>query len=171
MSDKLENIQKKGIKWILFEENRSYSDAFVYLKKCIEVKLLPLSSRFDLNDLIFLHKIIYNICTVELPSYLSLYSGSTRLRSSHLDHLSLECSIIPRSSQNVDTDRAPTAPLARSFFYRTHCLWNNLPLEIREVVCPSIFKIRVIKHLWSSLVSDLVTQNASIDAEINDTFD
>lgn len=52
LSDKLESLQKRAIKWILSEEDHSYSPE-QYIKKCKEVDILPLSSKFDLNDLIF----------------------------------------------------------------------------------------------------------------------
>ena len=152
--DKLEGIHKRGIKWILFEENRSYSPLSIYIQKCKEANLLPLSSRFDLNDLVFLHKIIYKLCPIELPSYLSFYQGTSRLRSCHLDFLSLVSSIFPRHSQNLTSDRSLSNPLARSFFYRTHSLWNSLPLEIRQNAIPHTFKTKVIEHLWKILLYD-----------------
>ena len=51
LSDKLESVQKRAIKWILFEEGRSYPPE-QYVKKCKLVDILPLSQKFDLNDLI-----------------------------------------------------------------------------------------------------------------------
>ena len=141
MSDKLEGLQKRAIKWILSEEEFSYS-VELYITKCKQVDILPLNLKFDLNDLIFFHKVFYNLVPVTLPDYLKLYQGGSRLRQSHLDSLSLISSIIPRSSQN---------PLSRSFFYRTHLLWNKLPLDIRQLVPPNSFKSSLIKHLWKSV--------------------
>ena len=75
----------------------SYSSG-QYIRKCRQANLLPMSSRFNLNDLILFHKIVYNLIPVTLPDYLTFYNGNSRLRSSHLDHLSLECSLLPRNS-------------------------------------------------------------------------
>ena len=141
--DKLESIQKRSIKWILSEEYRSYSPYSNYVQKCKDVNLLPLSNRFELNDLIFLHKIIYKLCPVELPSYLSFYEGTSRLRSCHLDSLSLVSAITPRS---------PTNPFAKAFFFRTHTLWNSLPSDIRAIEINKHFKSKVIHFLWKKVV-------------------
>ena len=154
LADKLERIQKRGIKWILYEENRSYSPQSVYIQKCKDVDLLPLSARFDLNDLIFLHKVIYNLCPIELPSYLSFFQGNSRLRSCHLDSLSLISSISPRIGQSLTSERSQCNPLVRSFFYRTHTLWNSLPYEIREIQVTGLFKAKIRDHLWKTLLFD-----------------
>ena len=145
LSSKFESIQKKAIKWILNEESLSFTSFSTYLMKCKEINLLPLSAKFELNDLVFLHKIIKNLVPVELPVYLKIFEGQSRLRSSHLDHLSLVSSISPRT---------PTNAFAKSFFYSTHCKWNELPLEIRSIECHSLFKAAVTKHLWSNLLWD-----------------
>ena len=120
-------------------------------KKCNEVNLLPLARRFELNDLVFLHKVIYNLCPIELPSYLSFYQGNSRLRKCHLDSRSLVSSITPMSGNC----RAPSNPLAKSFFYRTHNLWNNLPFDIRTIVLPGKFKTKVIDFLWKDISNGL----------------
>jgi hypothetical protein len=121
----------------------------VYVRKCKQINLLPLSARFDLNDLLFLHKIIYELKPVNLPSYLSFFNGQSRLRSCHLDNLSLVSSIHPISTQC--TTRTSN-PLANTFFYRTHSKWNSLPISLREIRCPDLFKSMLKGHLWKSLV-------------------
>ena len=98
LSDKIERIQKRAIKWILSEEAISYSSWEVYIRKCKEVNLLPMTLRFDLNDILFLHKVIYGLKPVSLPPYLSFFVGQSRLRSSHLDSLSLVSSLQPRTN-------------------------------------------------------------------------
>jgi hypothetical protein len=147
----MERIQKKGIKWILNESNVSYSQYDVYILKCKFVNILPLSVRFDLNDILFLHKVINNLKPVDLPFYLSFFGGQTRLRSCHLDSLSLVSSILPRSNHSSTRSHNP---LLNSFFYRTHLMWNKLPLTIREISCPIKFKVCLKKHLWSNLIPD-----------------
>ena len=152
--NKLERIQKQAIKWILSEENISYSDREVYLMKCRQVKLLPLSRRYDLNDLIFLHKVIYKLKPVNLPSYLSFFDGQSRLRSCHLDNLSLVASIHPKSNHIATRT---SSPFAKTFFYRTHCEWNKLPLSLREISCDLTFKARLKSYFWENLLSELDT--------------
>ena len=150
LTNKLESLQKRAIKWILSEENLSYSPE-KYITKCRDVNILPLAKKFDLNDLLFLHKVVNNLVPVPLPDYLSFYLGGSRLRKCHLDNLSLVCSIIPRSSQATTNSKNP---LSKSFFYRTHLLWNSLPLELRQINCPSKFKSGLSKYLWNSLSND-----------------
>ena len=151
LSDKLESLQKKAIKWILSEEGRSYPPE-QYVKRCKLVDILPLSQKFDLNDLIFFHKVLNNLIPVSLPYYLSLYQGTSRLRRCHLDSLSIVSSILPKLSQNSHNTCTSNNPLEKSFFYRTHILWNGLPLQVRQIVSTSLFKSEVTKHLWKCLL-------------------
>ena len=81
-----------------------------------------------------------------MPNYLSFFNGISRLRSCHLDSLSIVCSLQPRNVSNIS--------LNKSFFYRTHTLWNALPFEIRQIQISSAFKNEVIKHLWKLLLMD-----------------
>ena len=152
----LEGIQKRGIKWILGEENLSYSSSEVYLRKCKEVNILPMSQRLVLTDLVQLHKVIYGLIPLSLPDYLSFFSGQSRLRFCKLDKLSLVSSIIPASKASKATCNNV---FARSFFYRSHLLWNDLPIDIRSIDCPDKFKGRLKQHIWS----ELNIQNFSVD--------
>ena len=149
LTKKLESLQKRAIKWILSEEGHSYSPE-LYVQKCKFLDILPLSAKFDLNDLLFFHKVVNDLVPISLPSYLSFYQGGSRLRSCHLDKLSIVSSLIPISSQYSDRSNNP---FSKSFFYRTHLLWNNLSLELREILCPSLFKLEISKHLWNTLLT------------------
>ena len=71
LNEKVERIQKKAMKWILGEEGLSYSCNNLYLQKCKELKILPMKYRFELVDLLALHKIIHGISPVSLPVYLN----------------------------------------------------------------------------------------------------
>ena len=119
MLNKFEEIQKSCIKWILSEEYIRYNSIDTYKQKCKTVNLLPLASRFDLNDLILFYKIVYNIIPIKLPDYLSFFDGSTRLRSSHLDNLSLVCNLPSRKFSMTSL-----ILLNKSFYFRTHTIWN-----------------------------------------------
>lgn len=103
-----------------------------------------MARKFDLNDLIIFHKSYHELIPIKFPHYLKLFNGQSRLRSSHLDNMSFECSI------DVTSNRSSC--FKKSFFYRTHLLWNSLPYDIREIESPSIFKTRVTKYFWDSYV-------------------
>ena len=146
MLDKLEGLQKRCVKWILSEQYLKYNSYITYIHKCRQVNLLPLTKRFELNDLILFHKILYNLIHLKLPDYLSFFDGNSRLRSCHLDNLSIVNSLQARSLN--------TNCLKKSFFYRTHTEWNALPLDIRKIENTSSFKIKVIKYFWKFILPD-----------------
>ena len=146
MLNKLEGLQKRCVKWILSEEYLKYNSYITYIQKCSQVNLLPLAKRFDLNDLILFHKILYNLIPIKLPDYLSFFDGNSRLRSCHLDNFSVISSLQARSLN--------TNCLKKSFFYRTHTEWNALPLDIRKIENPSSFKGEVIKYLWKVILPE-----------------
>ena len=176
MSNKLESIQKRAIKWILFEYYASYSPE-IYLIKCKHLNILPISYHFDVNDLTLFHRIIYKLTPIELPNYLSFFE-STRLRNSHFDSLSLISSLSPkvnvnpgahrngRNYRNSDSINITSSRLVtNSFFYRTHLLWNRLPLEIRQTESPSIFKTSLVQHMWHVASEALIDSDCDTDYE------
>ena len=131
-----------------------YSSSEVYARKCKQVNILPLGQRFILNDLILFHKIVNHLIpTPKMPSYLSLFSGNSRLRSCHLDRLCFVSSVIPRGSSSHN--------LNKSFFYRSHILWNSLPLDIRETMESSIFKLRLKQHLWKHVMEEIADDESN----------
>ena len=86
---RFESVQKNAIKWILNEEFIRYSDNETYIKKCKEINILSISKKFDLNDLVFFHKIINGYVDTKLPEYVSKFTGESRLRQNHLDSESI----------------------------------------------------------------------------------
>ena len=143
MIERFDNFQKKCIKWILSEEELSYESRDTYIRKCRQVNILPMSHRFILNDILLFHKVVNKIVPIDLPNYLTFFTGQSRLRSSHRDELSFVSSLIPNSSN--------TTLLEKSFFYRAHMIWNSMPLAIRKVGSTSEFKTKVETHLWDLL--------------------
>ena len=117
----------------------------MYIRICRQVNILPLSLRFKYNDLVLLFKVIHGLIPLDLPAYLSWFNGNSRLRTTHLDDLSLVCSLIPSA-------KSCSKFLEKSFFYRTHSFWNALPLEIRQLGSLSLFKSRLENHLWESVM-------------------
>ena len=144
MINKFENFQKKCIKWILSELELSYSNE-VYLRKCKLVNILPLLCRFMFNDMNLFHKVVYKIIPVTMPDYLTLYSGDSRLRNTHLDNLSFVLLYQITSISNLN----------KSFFFRSHTLWNFLPFDLRNSMILSQFKIKLAKHYWNMASTDI----------------
>ena len=147
--DSFEKIQKRAVKWILRQEYCSYSDVATYYSKCKEVNILPLSKHFEVNDLIFFHKILNEHIDIPLPPYIQYYSGQSRLRSSRLDAHSFVF------VQDNDSESSMRSPLYKSFFYRTIHYWNNLSLDIRNTKSQTSFKRLVRNAMWDSVQSTI----------------
>ena len=140
---KLESLQKRALKWIRDDLSVSYSIEELYHVHCKQLNILPIKYRFDYRDMKFFHEIVYGYSCVSLPYYLTFYSGNSRLRSTHLDHLSLVSSVTSKCNGG----------LSKSFFYRAHLIWNKLPLNLREIVRPGMFKNELLKHIWKEHVT------------------
>ena len=143
---KFEAIQKNAIKWILNEEFVSYSDHDVYFGKCNEVNISPVSKTFDLNNLMFFHKIVNGQNPTKLPSYITKYNGISRLTNNHLDHECYVCNL--EYSNNAKTK----SPLLAGYFYRIIHTWNKLPLVTRQTPCENEFKNFVKKIFWDEIL-------------------
>ena len=139
-----EKLQKKALKWILKEENVHYDDE-TYIKKCCQANLTPLKIFFDINDLAFFHKIVYENVPVSLPDYIEPYTGQGRLRQANLDSLSYVCTF---TSSSYSSSRSP---FYKSFFYRIIYTWNTLPLNIRTVANINAFKRQATYHFRNNL--------------------
>ena len=144
--EKIENLQKRAIKWILCDSIESSiglsysSNSHLYYVHCNQLSILPIKFRFDYHDIKMFHSIVYGFSCVKLPEYIKPFEG-TRLRNSHLDHKCFNSSI---QSRNLETNRN----FNNSFFYRAHLMWNRLPLNLREIVCPGQFKTALLEYLW-----------------------
>ena len=147
---KLESIQKRAVKWILDEEYHSYTN-LEYLLRCRQLNILPLDYKFLFNDLLLFHKVINGLSPVKLPQYIHFFEGRRRLRSCHLDHLSLVSTIQPKihaKYSNNSVDGAECKMFENNFFYRSHLAWNILPITLREISDPSVFRPKLREHLW-----------------------
>ena len=141
--NKLENLQKRAIKWILDEPFKSYSPDLYYLK-CKELNLLPIKYKLLLKDLKLYHDILNERVPIELPRYYTFYKvGSSRLRASHLDDLSIISSIQPKITCNYNRAENVSSSLSQfsnSYFFRSMNAWNALPRETRCQDYPNIFE-------------------------------
>ena len=70
MLEKFENFQKKCLKWILREEELSYTDE-IYVRKCKQTDILPLKYTLFLYDMVFFHDILCSRIPLRMPQYLS----------------------------------------------------------------------------------------------------
>ena len=161
---KLENIQRRAVKWILSEEGHHYNE-IEYIKRLKDLDLLPLSSKFEYTDLLAFHKVYHKLSVIQMPEYLqplteqdtsrlrsvinpphhlSDHSGSKKLssmRSNKLDRLSLKCSA-----------EASSPAFKSSFFFRTHLLWNLLPTDIKEIPIVNEFENKLKHHMWDVVI-------------------
>ena len=93
---------------------------------------------------------------------MKFFDGNSRLRKCHLDRLSLVSSIKPNC--NVISETNKNSALYKSFYYRVHLLWNELPFEIRECDCLSTFQDRLVKFLWKSSKEESDNYVATMDS-------
>ena len=146
----------QAIKLILKDFPVSYSsNKLLYFTHCKQLNILPIQLRFDYHDLKFLHIVVHNFSCIKLPAYLRLFDGSSRLRSTRLDHFSLVSDIKPNGIKSFSSKRG----FAHTFFYRAHLSWNRLPLTIREIIRPSAFKSMLIKYIWEELTTTVLDSN------------
>ena len=64
----------------------------------------PMKVFFDINDLIYFHKIINNQIPLNIPKYIQPYTGQSRLRQSKLDHM---CYVCDYKSSSFPSCRSP----------------------------------------------------------------
>ena len=130
----------------------------MYYQTCKQLNIPPLVFRFDLKDLLFFHQVFYGISTVSFPHYLHKFTGC-RLRCCHLDSLSMVSDILPKIPQNLSSNSTRHIGISKSYFYRTHILWNKLPYSIRSIESPSLFKKQLFSHQWNC-INDFVRKNS-----------
>ena len=148
--EKFEKVQKRAVKWILRQEYYSYSDVVTYYSKCKETNILPLSKHFELNNLMFFHKILNQLINIQLPPYIQRYNGQSRLRNSRLDS---RCFVYTPEICGV-----MHSPLYKTFFYKVIHQWNNLSLDIRSTECHTTFKRLMKAVMWDS-INTTIEQN------------
>ena len=141
---KFEKIQKRSIKWIFNENYARYTDS-EYFGKLKYLNILPIGLKFQLNDMVIFHKKFYGYSVVKLPYFLvtqtsdhneTYFQRQTRTYNDN-DRLKIKCTISPKVNAFKDC-----------FFYRSHIFWNSLPVEIRSILNPEIYKTKLEQHLW-----------------------
>ena len=104
---------------------------------------------FDINDLVFFHKIVNNKIPFSLPDYIKPYSRKGCLRQSNLDSLSYISTFVS-DSNNLSS----RSPFYKSFFHKVLHAWNSQPFSIRNMTESTSFKHKVINHYWSAVLNN-----------------
>ena len=120
-----------------------------------------------MNDLILFFKIVNELVPLKLPDYLKFFDGQSRLRSCHLDNLSIVSSLNPKIKSLLSVGQ--NSSLNKSFFYRTHLLWNKLPYDLRASRVATIFRCNLVKYLWDNLLTVNEAEGSLEELNSNDT--
>ena len=167
--NRFESLQKRAIKWINQDINNSYSsNEMLYHIHCKQLNILPIQFRFVYHDLKLFHLIIHNFSCIKLPAYMHFFQGGSRLRFTHLDHLSIVSDIVTRGQR---VDATSKRGFNNSYFYRTHLMWNRLPLSLREIIRPSIFKAKLIEYIWNEYISKPSDDSSDSDDSASDNLE
>ena len=102
---------------------------------------------YNFNDMNLFHEIVYKTIIINMPDYLTLYNGNSRLRSTHLDNLSFVT--------NIASTATSINNLNKAFFFRSHTFWYSLPFDIRNSISILLFKNKLYKHLWNIALTDI----------------
>ena len=117
---KIESVQRSMTKFILNSYDLSY------VQRCTDLKLLPLSFRREINDLLFFFKCLHGSVKVDFSTEFAFLTSPRSLRSASEELL---------SAQPVRTECFKS-----SYFNRIVRLWNLLPVCIRQCESFSTFK-------------------------------
>ena len=166
MSNKVESIQRRAVKWILGEQDHHYND-YEYLKRLKDLDLMPMNFKFIFTDLVMFHNIFHGHSVINFPQYLRPANDNdrSRLRSNvrppswlgqfsssdlsdfqlkrnrQLDQSSLKCDIEGHSKS-----------FRNNFFYRTHTIWNDLTVPLRETIDSSAFQVSLKNYMWEKMI-------------------
>ena len=130
-----EKLQKKAIKWI-FNELYQHYDNETYLLRCSQIKIVPMLAFFDINDLVFFHKIVNNKIPFSLPDYIHPYSGKNRLRQSNLDSLSYIITFVSNSANF--SSRSPFSKVSSTKFYTPGTVYHFQYEILLSQLCSNI---------------------------------
>ena len=132
------------------EQFLSYADEETYTSKCKQLNILPMYKRFELNDLVFFHKIVHEHIPFKLYSshYIVRYNGSSRLRGNCFSSLSY---IFNTTYINSNLRSA----LYKGIFFRILYIWNKLDFNIRNSFDKNEFKKLTKKYLWDEVLNNM----------------
>ena len=113
LSVDLKIFKKTCIKWILHEQFVPYHE-IDYLRKLVELKILPLEQKFILSDLMIFHKFVFQHIPLELPNEIVPQRSCTRSNTNSSTKYQL-----------VNEITIKNKTFSNSFFVRTLSHWNS----------------------------------------------
>ena len=166
MIQKVESIQRRAVKWILEEQDHHYND-FEYLKRLKDLDLMPMNFKFIFTDLVLFHNIFHGHSIIKFPQYLTPITNDDRsrlmsntrpperfnqltstdtlhfasARSRQLDSTSFKCVIEGKASS-----------FKNGFFFRTHTIWNDLTVPLREMEDSDAFQLKLKQHMCDKMI-------------------
>lgn len=121
----LESVQRSMSKFILSNWEASY------VERCQDLKLLPLSFRREITDLLFLYKILHDVIDVDFSDTVHIIDhDQSNLRSAN-------------NGPVLSAHFARTETFKASYFNRITLLWNSLPMHIRQSSSLNVFKSKL----------------------------
>ena len=153
---RFENFQKSCIKWILHEQFVPYHE-IDYLRKLVDLKILPLEQKFILPDLMIFHKFVFKHIPLELPNEVVHQRSCTRSNTNSSTRFQL-----------VNDITIKNKTFSKSFFVRALSHWNRLPEYCRDICEPAKFRAHIMEHFWSAVkncINELSHDDVTVDRE------
>ena len=134
---KLESVQRSATKYILGYNNCQNKN---YKERLGQLNLTPLSYRREIQDCVFFYKCLNKINNLNISEKVQFTHNNSRATRSTVDMLQL---CIPMC--NTETCK-------KLYFKRIVCIWNCLPVNVRNSSSLSIFKACINDIYKSSLI-------------------
>jgi hypothetical protein len=131
----LERVQRGMTKYILGYPETSYE------LRCQQLKLIPLSYRREVADLVFLFKSLHGIHDFNVHDFIELIPGDTGRRSANRGLL-------------LRSTRVRTETYMSSYFCRIVNIWNSLPQNLRDCQSSCTFKSGVLEFYTNKLATE-----------------
>ena len=158
--------KRRAVKWILEEQDHHYND-FEYLKRLKDLDLMPMNFKFIFTDLVLFHNIFHGHSIIKFPQYLTPITNDdrSRLRSNTMPPERLNQPILSdipdlssvRSRQLDNTSfkcviEGKASSFKNGFFFRTHTIWNDLTVPLREIKESSAFQVNLKQYMWDKMI-------------------
>ena len=150
---RFENFQKSCI---LHEKFVPYHE-IDYLRKLVDLKILPLEQKFILSDLMIFHKFAFKHIPLELPNEVVHQRSCTRSNTNSSTRFKL-----------VNDITIKNKIFSKSFFVRALSHWNRLPEYYRDICEPAKFRAHIMEHFWSAVknrINELSHDDVTVDRE------
>ena len=129
----LEGIQRSYTRFICSTE-------LSYPERCISQRILPLSYRREIADLLFCFKYLNGSLDIDYSNELRVFTPNNVLRSSH-------------NGLILSETRTRTELFKASYFNRLPRIWNALPYDVRMCNTFQTFKSKLVSFYFTKLES------------------